>query len=112
MTTRYLIFNPGCPTCNSMARAIETLANGKIQTLGLDSPEAKKLLDQAFPHGWIQQPYLATVKNMRVIVSTRYGIVVKLGLLLGPKKSCQAYQVANSLRVALSGKKKEAESPE
>jgi hypothetical protein len=31
---------------------------------------------------------------------------VKLGLLLGPKKSWKAYQVASSLRVALSGKKK------
>lgn len=107
MTRRYLIFNADCPTCNSLASVIATLADGKIQTMKLDSPEAKELLDQAFPRGWTQQPYLATVKNGRVSVATRYGIVVRLGLLLGPKKSWQAYRVARSFQVALSGEKKE-----
>lgn len=98
----YLIFDSHCPICCNLAQAIEEGASGKLKAISIYGPEARELLQTAYPEGWDHQPYLLTVENSSVKAAAGIAMALRLALLLGPRNAWRIWQLSQQYGVSLT----------
>lgn len=48
----YLTYDAHCPLCTHLAEVVQEASGDRVETLALDDPGTRELLDRAFPKGW------------------------------------------------------------
>lgn len=82
----YLLFDNSCAKCGNLARVVEQIGDGWLESRSLEDPKIQELLARAKP-GWTWRPMLMTVRRKRVRVYSGIWMVLRMGIGLGPKKS-------------------------
>jgi hypothetical protein len=82
----YLLFDSSCARCGNLARTVEKIGGGWLESRSLEDPHIQEMLSQARP-GWDWKPMLVTVRRERVRVYSGIWMVLRLGVGLGPRKS-------------------------
>ncbi|WP_017539748.1 hypothetical protein [Nocardiopsis halophila] len=82
----YLLFDSECAKCGNLARTVEQVAGGWLESRSLHDPSVQELLSEAKP-GWTWRPMLVTFRNGRARVYSGTLMVVRMGVALGPVKS-------------------------
>jgi predicted DCC family thiol-disulfide oxidoreductase YuxK len=91
---RYLVYNAQCSTCSRLAESIRAAAHPKLVALSIYDSQAHSLLDQAYPNGWVQAPYLVFAHQGRVRAWTGVRAALGLGWLLGPQQAWRIWRLA------------------
>jgi hypothetical protein len=89
---KYLLYDSGCTTCSHLADVVHEAVGDSLALLSLRTPEAKGLLDEAFPKGWRYAPYVVTVDGNRVHARTGLQATMQLGLWMGPVNALRVWQ--------------------
>jgi len=82
----YLLFDDACARCGNLARTVERIGAGWLESRSLEDPRMQELLSRAKPE-WTWRPMLVTVGRKRTRVYSGLGMVLRMGIGLGPRKS-------------------------
>lgn len=91
---RYLVFDGSCSMCSQLAEVIQGAVGARLNVISIYSNQARQLLDQAYPMGWVHAPYFITTNYGTVRAWTGVQGALRLGLLTGPRKGWQIWKSA------------------
>ena len=61
-----LVYDALCHKCAAAAQDLHAAGKGRFEILSIQSPQARELLDQAFPRGWRRDVYYLEVSSGNV----------------------------------------------